>query len=118
MHNQNTIQSLLEFGCHHLKMHGISNYKKESEWILLHILNQSSSWLISNKKYNLNDSARDYFINCINQRADHIPLQLVIGKATFYGRDFSIYPDVFIPRPDSELIIDVLKKKVFLQPLI
>ena len=36
-----------------------------------------------------------------------------MGKASFYGRDFIVYPDVFIPRFDSEVIIDVIKKKTF-----
>ena len=118
MHNLNTIQSLLNFGSDHLKSNGISNNKKESEWILLNILEQNSSWLIINKDYNPKNEDIDHFIDCINQRADHIPIQLIMGKATFYGRDFSIFPDVFIPRPESELIIDILKKKVFLQQLI
>ena len=118
MCNLNTIQSLLNFGSEHLQSNGISNHKKESEWILLHILRQISSWLIINKDYHPNNKDIDCFIDCINQRADHIPIQLVMGKATFYGRDFSISPDVFIPRPESELIIDILKKKVFLQRLI
>jgi release factor glutamine methyltransferase len=118
MHNLNTIQSLLIFGSDYLKTHGISNHKKESEWILLNILEQNSSWLLTNKDYNPTNEDITYFIDCINQRADHIPIQLIMGKATFYGRDFSIFPGVFIPRPESELIINILKKKVFLQQLI
>ena len=47
-----------------------------------------------------------------------MPLQLVMGKATFYGRDFSIFPNVFIPRQDTEILIDVCKKKNSIQPLI
>ena len=58
------------------------------------------------------------YLQCINLRSDHIPIQLIMGKATFYGRDFIIDPGVFIPRPESELIINILKKKAFLQPLI
>ena len=39
----------------------------------------------------------------------------ILGKATFYGRDFFIYPDVFIPRQSSEVIIDIFKKKISAQ---
>ena len=114
MHNLSTIESLLNFGYNHLKINGISNYKKECEWIILNILQQDSSWLILNRNYSMNTKDSEHFLHCINQRADHIPMQLIMGKATFYGRDFLIFPDVFIPRPDSELIIDILKKKLFL----
>ena len=97
----NTIEDLLCFGANELKLNGISNYIKESEWILLYLLKQNSSWLIMNKENIPNDRNVADFIDCIYKRSDHIPLQLIMGKATFYGRDFSIFPDVFIPRPDS-----------------
>tara|TARA_X000001036_G_scaffold330619_1_gene309332 strand:- start:1560 stop:1916 length:357 start_codon:yes stop_codon:yes gene_type:complete len=113
----NTIDDLLRFGANELKLNGISNYKKEAEWILLYLLKKNSSWLIMNKDNIPNDEDIANFRDCIYKRSDHIPLQLIMGKATFYGRDFFILPDVFIPRPDSELIIDVLKKKVFPQSL-
>ena len=90
----NNIQELLDFGANELKINGISNYKKESEWILLNIMDKNSSWLIMNRNHPLNDKDTNLFINCINQRSDHIPIQLVMGRATFYGRDFSILPDV------------------------
>ena len=45
------------------------------------------------------------------KRSEHIPLQVILGEATFYGRDFNIFPDVFIPRQDTEIIVDICKKK-------
>ena len=118
MLNFYTIKSLLDFGANQLKLNGISNYKKEAEWIFLNIIEQDYSWILINKDNTPKDKDITIFIDCINKRSDHIPIQLVMGKATFYGRDFSILPGVFIPRPESELIIDILKKKVFQQPLI
>ena len=114
MHKSNSIQSILSLGARELKKNGIPNYQKESEWLLLHILQKKSSWLILNKNKNLKDIHITNFLDLIDRRLDHIPIQLLMGKATFYGRDFLINPDVFIPRPESELIIDILKKKVFL----
>lgn len=117
MHNLSTIQSLLDYGVQQLKKNGISNYKKETEWLLLHIINKDSSWLLTNRSQALRNREINIFIDYIDCRSNHIPLQLIIGEATFYGRDFYISPEVFIPRPDSEIIIDVLKKKIFVQPL-
>ena len=111
--SHNTLEDLYLFGSDELKNNHIENYKKESEWIILHILNKNPSWFHSNKHYLLEQSEINYFINCIDRRKDHIPLQLILGISTFYGRDFILFPDVFIPRPETELIIDILHKYNF-----
>jgi len=118
MHKFLTIESLLEFGKSYLRNHNISNYKQESLWILLNVINQNFTWWVSNKNYTPTPQDVDNYLNMIYKRSDHIPLQLILGVASFYGRDFTIYPDVFIPRQDTEVIIDICKKKNFKQPLI
>ena len=117
MHNFLTLHSLLRFGSNHLKSNDISNYRQESTWLLLHAIGQNSSWLVSHRDDEPSPTDIHTYLESIYKRSDHIPLQLIIGKATFYGRDFCIYPDVFIPRQDTETIIDVCKKKILIQPL-
>ena len=112
-----TLDSLLEFGSEYLCSHSISNYKQESSWILLHTIKQNSTWLYSHKNDQPTDKEVDNYLKMIYKRGDHIPLQLILGSATFYGRDFTIYPDVFIPRQDTETLIDVCKKKNLIQSL-
>ena len=118
MHNFNTLDSLLIFRKEHLQSHNIENYKQESLWLLLHAIDQNSSWFLAHKTTKPSSSDINYYLELIYQRSDHMPLQLVMGKATFYGRDFSIFPNVFIPRQDTEILIDVCKKKISIQPLI
>ena len=108
-----TYKALLDFGSICLEKHNIANHIKEAEWLLLHILNKSYSQLFS--EFSSPPSLKEIndYLQCINLRSDHIPIQLIMGKATFYGRDFIIDPGVFIPRPETEIIINELKKKVF-----
>ena len=113
MPNFNTLNSLLIFGKKHLQSHNIENYTQESLWLLLHAIRQNSSWFLAHKTTKPRSSDINDYLELIYQRSDHIPLQLIMGKATFYGRDFSILPDVFIPRQDTEILIDVCKKKKF-----
>lgn len=40
-------------------------------------------------------------------RAGGMPLQYLLGAASFYGREFSVGPGVFIPRPETEVLVDV-----------
>ena len=116
-HKHKTLENLYLFGSTELKSNQISNYKKESEWILLHTLNKNSSWFHSNQNYLLDKSEINYFIDCINKRKDHIPLQIILGSSTFYGRDFILFPDVFVPRPETEQIIEILAKKKYRKAL-
>ena len=118
MHNFYTLDSLFVFGKNHLQSHNIENYNQESMWLLLHAIDQNSSWFLAHKEIKPSSANINNYLELIYQRSDHIPLQLIMGKATFYGRDFSIFPDVFIPRQDSEILIDICKKKNSIQPLI
>jgi len=113
-----TYKALLDFGNAYLEKHNITNYQKEAEWLLLHIIDKSYSQLFSVISLPPSLKEIDDYLQCINLRGNHIPIQLIMGKATFYGRDFIIEPGVFIPRPETEIIINELKKKVFPQSLI
>ena len=112
MHNFSSFKSLLEFGADQLKSNEISNYKKECEWILLNVIDKKLTWLLTHLNSAPTQKEINYFLDHLEKRKDHIPLQLIMGKATFYGRDFSIFPGVFIPRQSSDVIIDTLKKKI------
>lgn len=48
--------------------------------------------------------------NLLKRRSTHEPLAYIRGKNEFYGREFLITPDVLEPRPESETMIDELKK--------
>lgn len=49
---------------------------------------------------------RELFIEYINRRAEHIPLQVILGEAWFYGRSFFVNENVLIPRFDTEVLIE------------
>ncbi len=43
----------------------------------------------------------------VKRRIKHEPLQYITGSCSFYGREFLVSPDVLIPRPETERLIDV-----------
>ena len=106
-------KELIDYGVAQLKTHEISNYKSEAEWILLKVINKQRTWLVMNFHESPDSIHMKNYMDMIYKRSDHIPLQVLLGEATFYGRDFNIFSDVFIPRQDSEIIIDICKKKKF-----
>ena len=46
----------------------------------------------------------------LNLRLDRVPLAYILGYKEFYGRKFKVSPQVLVPRPESEAIIELLKK--------
>ncbi len=51
---------------------------------------------------------RSSFKAIVAARAGGMPLQYLMGMASFYGREFRVGPGVFIPRPETEILIDVV----------
>ena len=113
MNNKNSIHKLLKWGYATLKENNISNYLMEARWLLSFVSKIDYEYMITNSDQLFSKQIIKKYTSAINDRAlNKKPIQLIIGSATFYGREFNVFNDVFIPRQDSEVIIDMLKKKV------
>lgn len=54
----------------------------------------------------LQEDVCSLFVERVAQRAKHVPLQHIIGKAYFYGYEFYVNSDVLIPRQDTEVLVE------------
>lgn len=82
----------------------------EDELILTHILQCSRSELYL-KKFQLTDQQQQQFSNYKSRRQNGEPLQYILGVANFLGLDFKVDPRVLIPRPETELLVELAIKK-------
>ena len=81
----------------------------DAELILIDNLGVSDrSYLIAHE----NDAIADAtgINHKVERRTNHEPLAYILGYRWFYGRKFIITPDVLIPRPETETIIDIAKE--------
>lgn len=67
------------------------------------------AWLLSHPEHELQGSEIKKLNNKVAQRAKHVPLAYIRGKAEFYGREFAVNAHTLVPRPETETIIDLLK---------
>ncbi|WP_347556818.1 peptide chain release factor N(5)-glutamine methyltransferase [Robbsia sp. KACC 23696] len=77
--------------------------------LLCHALNWPRSSLITRADEPLDatqpDALRTFLTLAARRRAGE-PVAQLVGKREFYGRDFQVTPDVLIPRPDTELLVE------------
>jgi release factor glutamine methyltransferase len=85
---------------------GITNARLDAEVLLAHIIQKDRVWLITHSSEVLDDKNRLDFDEAIRRRTKREPLQYIIGNQEFWGLEFKVTPDVLIPRPETEFIIE------------
>ena len=78
----------------------------ESEVLLRHTLKISRVQLYLDLYSELNTKAEKTFWHLIKRRLSGEPTAYITGYREFYGRDFYVDPNVLIPRPESELLVE------------
>lgn len=81
----------------------------EDEIILTHILKCSrAQWLVA--KPLLDQSQEKQYQEIKLRRKNGEPLQYILGSWNFYGLEYDVTPNVLIPRPETEILVDVALK--------
>lgn len=85
----------------------------DADRLLLHVLNKKeSSWLTAHGEEELTPEQQEEFERLANERATGKPLAYILGEWEFYGRMFYVTPDVLVPRPETENLIEEALKYV------
>ncbi len=92
-----------------LSQAGIPGPVFEAELFLAHLLNTQRHNLYVDPPFVARKTERRFF-NLIIKRCTHIPASYLLKNTYFYGYSFKIRQGVFIPRPETETIIDVVCK--------
>ena len=104
------LKELMLLGEAFLLENNIENSKKEIEWFVIDKFQLNLQDIKLNNKKNLSEKNKFFFIDFIKRRSQGYPFQYILNKSSFYGYDFFVTEDTLIPRPETELIIDVAKK--------
>lgn len=85
---------------------GIEDCVFEAKQIIKHITGFSNAQILAGYTKKLTQFQQNNLTAIIKQRKVRYPLQYILGKWSFYGREFTVGPGVLIPRADTETLID------------
>lgn len=80
--------------------------RRNAEWLLCETLGESRARLMSGLNETVAPSAAARFAELLERRLRHEPLQYILGYTEFYGLRLNVSPDVLIPRPETEQVVE------------
>ena len=101
-----TLQEALLQGTSLLEEGGIAVPRLTAEVLLCHALRQERSFLYAHPERELCEVEWIHYGRYLHERLKGKPTQYITGRQEFYGREFRVSPDVLIPRPETELVIE------------
>jgi release factor glutamine methyltransferase len=102
-----SVRALLKQGMEQLRSAEVPSYTLAAELLLLHVTARDRTWLYSHPEEILPDAVAEAYFNLLARRASGVPTQHLTGKQEFWGLEFEVTPDVLIPRPETEHLIEV-----------
>jgi release factor glutamine methyltransferase len=80
--------------------------RRNAEVLLGHVLDHDRAWLVAHYHDGLDDRSRQLYELLLDRRAEREPVQYITGMQEFWGIEFTVSPDVLIPRPETELVVE------------
>jgi len=105
-----TIQEWLTEATAKLKKAEIPSARLDAELLLAHTLRKPRTWLHSHNDDTLDSRQLEIAQARLDLRLDRVPVAYIIGHKEFYGRTFKVTTATLIPRPESEILIELLSK--------
>lgn len=78
----------------------------DAQVLLAHLMGKARAWLAAHPETHLSDPQLAAVEEAVSKLVDGTPLPYLLGHWEFFGLDFKITPDVLIPRPETELLVE------------
>jgi release factor glutamine methyltransferase len=102
-----TAHTALLQGVRLLEDAGIAAPRLTAEVLLAHAIRQERVYLYAHPERELQDVEWLHYGRYLHERLNGKPTQYITGRQEFYGREFRLTPDVLIPRPETEHVVEV-----------
>ena len=91
---------------------GGDSARLDAELLLVHALGQSRAWLVAHADDVLAADASERIEPLIAARARGVPIAHVLGRRGFWTHELEVTPDTLIPRPETELLVELALARI------
>jgi len=109
------IRHALKQGIGRLRDADVASFTLAAEILLLHVLGRDRAWIYAHPEEVVRDEDAQRYFGLIARRAAGEPTQHLTGKQEFWGLEFEVTPEVLIPRPETEHVIEVALDRLALR---
>ena len=106
-----TLHELYNKACRMLEETGVPDAAYDAFRLIQFITGIDRSDLIADGERQIDDRQTEKCLRLLKKRATRIPLQHLTGETEFMGLSFTVNPDVLIPRPDTEILVETALEK-------
>ncbi len=82
------------------------------ELIIAHAIGKSREFVLTHPEHNLVKSQKSKVKKYLERRINHEPLAYILGEKEFYGLKFKVDKNTLIPRPETEMMVDLVIQKI------
>ena len=86
--------------------------RREAALLLCHVLGVSEAWLVVHADDAVEPARAALFRDLIERRARGEPVAYLTGSRGFHALELQVTPDVLIPRPETELLVDLALQRI------
>lgn len=105
-----TVKELLKFAAEELQ--DLDTPILDARLLLMYATDLETIELLISPEREVGASQIEVFLNLVERRKDRCPLAYLIGEKEFYGRSFSVGPEVLIPRADTEILVEEVLRRL------
>src|ERR1035437_3894696 len=102
-----TLHTALQQGARILEDGGIAVPRLTAEVLLAHAMRVERVYFFAQPEQELSELEWLHYGRYLHERLGGKPTQYITGHQEFYSRDFRVTPDVLIPRPEAEHVVEV-----------
>jgi release factor glutamine methyltransferase len=101
-----TVRELIALSSDYLARKGVDSARLNAERLLSDVLGLARIELYLQSDRPVSDAETARYRDLVRRRASGEPLQAIIGATGFYSRDFKVTAGVFVPRPETERLVE------------